>query len=117
MTGKRGVHVAPPARPDRFELRFATSEAGKGWEDLCRQAPANTRTAYEALESDRCPVPATVRHHALKGGLATGTHRGKVLPQWQYKVTARGRIWYLVDHEARVCWLVHAATAHPKLTE
>ena len=63
------------------------------------------------------PQPGDTRHHQLKGELSTDTHGGKVLPQWQYEVTGGGRIWYLVDHETRICWLKLASTGHPKATE
>jgi len=53
----------------------------------------------------------------LKGDLASVTHKGKVLPQWQYEVTGAGRIWYLVDEATRTLWLVAATSGHPKLTE
>jgi hypothetical protein len=42
---------------------------------------------------------------------------GKPLAQWQYQVIAGGRLWYLVDHDTRTCWIKHAGTAHPKATE
>jgi hypothetical protein len=32
-------------------------------------------------------------------------------------VTAGGRIWYLVDHDTRTCWIKHAGTGHPKATD
>lgn len=117
MSGRRGGRAAPPPRPGGYELRFATNDAAKGWEELCRQAPANTRTAFEAIESTPCPAPATPRHHQLKGTLATGAHGGRVLPQWQYEVTGGGRIWYLVDHDTRICWIKVAGTGHPKITD
>lgn len=117
MTPKRGERVAPPARPGAYSLRFASSDAVKGWEELCRQAPGNTRAAFEAIESDPCPSPPTARQHPLKGQLATAVHAGRVLPAWQVEVTGAGRIWYLVDHESRTCWIHLARTGHPKQTE
>lgn len=117
MSAKRGDRVAPPAKAGGYVLRFATNDAAKGWEDLCRQAPANTRTAYEAIEANPCPAPATSRHHQLKGQLATDTYAGTSLTQWQYEVTAGGRIWYLVDHDSRICWIKDASTAHPERTD
>jgi len=117
MSPKRGDRAAPPARPGSYTLRFASSEAVKGWEELCRQAPGNTRTAFEAIEADPCPTPSTARHHPLKGQLATGTHAGMTLPQWQYEVTGAGRIWYLVDHETHTCWIHLAGTGHPWQTD
>lgn len=117
MTPKRGDRATPPPPPGGYTLKFATGDAAKGWDELCRVAPANTRTAYQLLESNPCPDPATSRQHQLKGSLSTDTHGGRVLPQWQYEVTAGGRIWYLVDHHARICWLKLASTGHPKATE
>lgn len=117
MSPKRGDRVAPPARADEYDLRFGTSEAAKGWEELCRQAPGNTRTAFEAIRARPRPVPATERHHRLKHSLAWGTWAGRRLEQWQYEVTGAGRIWYLVDPEALVVWLVHAGPGHPKATD
>lgn len=117
MNAKRGDRAAPPPRLGGYALRFAANDAAKGWEELCRQATANTRTAFDAIESSPCPSPPTSRQHPLKGSLAAAAHNGKTLPQWQYEVTAGGRIWYLVDHATRTCWIKHAGTGHPKATD
>ncbi|HZN20665.1 MAG TPA: hypothetical protein VFB84_21140 [Micromonosporaceae bacterium] len=87
MSPKRGDRVAPPARPSEYELRFATNDAAKGWEELCRQAAGNTRTAFETIRSSPCPAPPIERQHRLKHDLAWGTHGGQRLEQWQYEVT------------------------------
>jgi hypothetical protein len=115
VSPKRGDRAAPPARPGHYTLRFAGSEAVKGREELCRQAPGNTRTAYEAIESDPSPTPPTPRQHPLKGQLATGSYGGTTLPVWQYEVTGGGRIWYMVDHDTRTCWIHLAGTGHPPI--
>lgn len=117
MSPKRGDRVAPPARSNEYELRFATNDAAKGWEELCRQAAGNTRVAFEAIRSCPCLLPATERQHRLKHDLARGTHGGRRLEQWQYEVTGGGRVWYLVSHETRTVWLVHAGPGHPKATD
>jgi hypothetical protein len=117
MSSKRGDRAAPPPRTGGYELRFATNDAAKGWEELSRQAPANTRTAFDAIESQPCPMPPTGRQHPLKGTLATDSYAGRTLPQWQYEVTGGGRVWYLVDHESRTCWIKLASTGHPRQTE
>ncbi|GAA3450971.1 hypothetical protein GCM10018962_28040 [Dactylosporangium matsuzakiense] len=117
MSAKRGDRAAPPPRADGYSLRFASNDAAKGWEELCRQAAANTRAAFDAIETDPSPAVPTPRQHPLKGSLATDTHGGRRLGQWQYEVTAGGRIWYLVDHENRTCWIKHAGTGHPKATD
>lgn len=117
MTPKRGDRAAPPAPPHGYTLRFDTTDAAKGWEDLCRVAAPNTRAAFDTLERDPCPRMETARHHRLKGRLASAVRGGRSLPQWQYEVTAGGRIWYLIDAETRTCWLTRAGTGHPKATD
>ncbi len=117
MSPKRGDRVAPPATGSLWDLRFATSEAAKGWDELCRQAAANTLVAYEEMRHRAVEQEPTTRHHQLKGRLATGVHNGVEMPQWQYEVTSGGRIWYLLDIERRTVWLKYAGTAHPKQTE
>lgn len=116
MTPKRKDRVAPPPGQNEWDMRFGTTDAAKGWEELCRQAPHNLRRAWEALRTDPCPAP-TARQHQLKGSLATGTHEGRALPCWQYEVTGGGRIWYLVDADRRMVWVHAASTGHPKATD
>jgi hypothetical protein len=117
MSAKRGDRAAPPPHPGGYTIRFAANDAAKGWEELCRQAAGNTRAAFDAIEANPCPTPPTARQHQLKGQLAVDTYGGKTLPQWQYEVTSGGRIWYLVDHDTRTCWIKEAGTGHPKKTE
>jgi hypothetical protein len=117
MTPKRGERVAPPPAPGEFDLLFGTTEAAKGWVDLCAQAPGNAWDAWQTLRTRPAPAARTTRHHRLKGSLATGTYRGAALPQWQYEVTAGGRVWYLVDDERRRVYLMYAGTGHPKATD
>ncbi|MCV7195388.1 hypothetical protein [Mycobacterium angelicum] len=117
MSPKRGDRVAPPAARGQWELRFATSEAVKGWESLCQQAAANTEVAWNELRGrPESPAP-TPRHHRLKGRLASAAHGGVDMEQWQYEVTGGGRIWYLVDVEKHTLWLRHAGPGHPRETE
>jgi hypothetical protein len=111
---QRGDRVAPPAEPGHWELRFANTEAGKGWEELCRQAPGNTRRAWEEIGTEPRPFPTTERQHRLKGK-ELGTVKG--LEQWQYEVTGAGRIWYLVDDDKKTVWIRLASTGHPKATD
>ena len=90
MSPKRGERVAPPAAGEVWDLRFATSEAAKGWDELCRQAPANALVAYEKLRRRAIAQEPTMRHHRLKGNLAAGVHNGVEMEQRQYEVTASG---------------------------
>jgi hypothetical protein len=111
--GKKNDRFAPPAAPGQWLLKFGTTEAAKGWEDLVQQAAGNLWTAYETIRTDPTPFPATPRQHRLKGALATVNG----LEQWQYEVTAAGRIWYLVDPGKKTIWIRYASTAHPKATD
>lgn len=117
MPPGRGDRVAPPARPGHWEARFATSEAAKGWEELCHSARSNTWEAWIVLTERPTSPENPARQHKLRGTYATRAIRGRVLDQWQYEVTAGGRIWYCPDSERRIVWVVLASTAHPRATE
>lgn len=115
---KRGERVPPPPARGDWELRFATSEAASGWEDLCEQAPGPTRDCYDALSRDPRDRSATAsRRHPLKGELATRELKGVRLEQWQYELTGAGRVWYCIDDAHRRVLLTLAVTGHPKQTE
>ena len=117
MPAKRGDRVAPPAPPGGWEARFATTAAAKGWEDLCRTARSNTWEAWIVLTERPTAPDNTTRQHRLRGPLATHELGGVVLEQWQYEVTAGGRIWYCPDPGKRIIWIVRAGCGHPKVTE
>ncbi|HUY44547.1 MAG TPA: hypothetical protein VMV92_02285 [Streptosporangiaceae bacterium] len=116
MSPKRNDRVAPPPRPGEWEIRYLTTGAARGWEDLCRQVPGNTRDAYEVLRANPRP-PEDSRHHRLRYDLATRKVGAQELEQWQIEVTGGGRVWYVVDDEAHTVWLVWAGTGHPKATD
>ncbi|MGI5503244.1 hypothetical protein [Lentzea sp. CA-135723] len=59
----------------------------------------------------------TTRHHRLKGDLARLDVDGVERDQWQYEVTAGGRIWFVVLEERKTVWVTRAGTGHPKLTD
>jgi hypothetical protein len=117
VSPKRGERAAPPPAADEWDVRFGTGEAAKGWEELCAQAPTNTRAAWLLMRTDPTPATRTTRHHRLKGELSQGTHRGQRLDRWQIEVTGGGRIWYLVDPDRRTVWIDYASTRHPKQTD
>ena len=117
MSPKRGDRVAPPAIDDEYEIRFANSEAVEGWENLCRQAAANTRQAFEKIRAAPRFLNNPGRQHRLKGALGSGVFKGQEFQRWQYEVTGGGRIWYLIDDINRTAWIVYAGTGHPKMTD
>lgn len=117
MSPKRGDRAAPPPGPDDFDVIFGSNDAAKGWQDLSAQAPSNTLVAWQEMRRSPTPASRTSRHHPLKGSLATGTYRGRPLPQWQIEVTAGGRIWYLIDRDERRVIIMYAGTGHPRATD
>ncbi|MGH3300350.1 MAG: hypothetical protein ACRDOK_01500 [Streptosporangiaceae bacterium] len=116
MSPRRRERVAPPPGPREWDIRYGTSDAARGWEDLCRQAPGNTRDAWQVMRANPRP-PQDGRHQQLRYDLATRKFGDRELEQWQIEVTGSARIWYLVDDETRTVWIVHAGTGHPKATE
>lgn len=117
MPAKRGDRLAPPAPPGGWKARFATSEAAKGWEELCRVARGNTWEAWIVLTERPTRPDNPARQHRMRGQLATREVGGRTLDQWQYEVTAGGRIWFCPDEQRRIVWVVAASTGHPKATE
>ena len=116
MTPKRGERVAPPPVAAEWEVKFGASEAARGWDQLCAQAAANTRAAFELMRSNPRP-PEDRRHTRLRGTLATRKFGSRELEQWEIEVTGGGRIFYLVDDDRHTVWVVLASTGHPKATE
>ncbi|MGW1989535.1 hypothetical protein [Embleya sp. NPDC001921] len=117
MSPKRGDDVPPPPLGDEWRLRFATTEAAKGWGDLCAEAAANARRCFESLRTDPLSTRDPDRQHRLRGRLAARVLGGRELPQWEFEVTAGGRVRYLVDEVGRTVHLVYASTRHPKDTD
>ncbi|MGW6447689.1 hypothetical protein [Lentzea sp. NPDC055074] len=98
-------------------MRFATTEAAKGWEELCRAAKSSVWEAWVVLTERPRSSENLSRQHRLKGAQARNTYKGNVYDQWQYEVTSGGRIWYVIDEERKTVWITHAGTGHPKLTD
>ncbi|MDI3386543.1 hypothetical protein QIS99_10005 [Streptomyces sp. B-S-A8] len=109
--------MAPPSVGEEWRLKFGSNEAAKGWGELCAEAPGNARRCFEVLRADPLSYADRDRQHRLRGRLATATVGGRTYPQWEYEVTAGGRVRYLVDEPRRTVHLVYASTRHPKDTE
>ncbi|KAF4410968.1 hypothetical protein [Streptomyces lycii] len=116
MSPKRGDRVTVPPSDPEWDVRFGTTDAVRGWEELCRLALPNTRRCLEALRSAPCSRAQHCRQHRLRGDLATHRHSGVDLEQWEYEVTSGGRVRYAVDPDKRVVWVLYASLRHPKDT-
>jgi hypothetical protein len=117
VSPKRGDRVTVPPPDGQWDVRFGSSEAAVGWEELCRHAQANTRRCLEILRSEPRTRTDHDRQHQLRGDLATHRHNGRDLEQWEYEVTSGGRVRYLVDDDTRTVWLIYASPRHPKDTD
>jgi len=115
---KRGERAPRPRRTTtEWELWFAGSEAARGWEQLCPQASANVARFYDRAIIDPRAAVNPERHGRLKGQLSTASIKGEAFEQWQFEVTAGGRVWYAIDDAKRVVWITLASVGHPKATE
>lgn len=105
----------PIPRPRPWTVRAADRRAGEGWDRLVAQHPEAADRAWVAVTSD--PRRTDERQHQLRGALAAVSVGGRVLVQWQYEVLSAGRIWYGIDEEARVLWVMEAGVGHPSSTD
>jgi hypothetical protein len=117
MPSKRGDRAAPPPRPQDWDVLLHNTDAAKGWDELCRTAPGSMWEAWVILRERPTQPVNRERQHLLRGSLHAREVKGKLLEQWQYEVTAAGRIWYCPDPERRIVWVTHAGPGHPKLTD
>lgn len=97
-----------------WEIRFSESAAARGWEELSRLAPADTRWAWLTIRRNPAPLAVSARHHRLHDQLAAGTVKGRVLEHWQIEVDGSPRwVRYLVDPETHTVWIDYAGPRHP----
>ncbi len=107
MSPWRGERAAPPIG-GKYDLRFASSEAAQGWEELGRLAAGNMRRAFDAIRAGPRARSSPERHHRLKGSVGMALWKGERLERWQYEVTSGGRIWYVIDDSRRIAWVTYA---------
>jgi hypothetical protein len=117
LSPKRGDRVSVPPPDDVWDVRFGTSQAAQGWEELCRHALSNTRRCLEALRAEPRSRADHGRQHRLRGSLATHRHNGRDLEQWEYEVTSGGRVRYVINDDQRTVWIIYASPRHPKDTD
>lgn len=120
---ERPRSVTRPIKRAEYELVFGSTAAAKGWSDLRSQARNALADAWDYLTVNPMLFDAR-RCYQLRGDLATVTVEGVALPQWQYKVTDGGRLWYAVrephpsnQRVAGLVVIVLATAGHPSATD
>ena len=108
-TGRTATQAGRMGLPVRHQRRRLGLGEGRA------AAPCNARTAWERITTE--PRGRSERQHPLRGSLGTRLVNGETLEQWQYEVTGAGRLWYCIDDQRRIVWLIDATTGHPKATE
>jgi hypothetical protein len=117
VSPRRGDRVTVPPPEEQWDVRFGTSDAAAGWEELCRHALANARRCLEILRSDQRSGANHDRQHRLRGDMARHRHNGRDMEQWAYEVTSGGRVRYVIDDSQGTVWLIYASPQHPKDTD
>ncbi len=112
---KRGEVVPRPAKKTEYEVRFATAEARRGWQDLVATVRNAMTDTWDFLT--RTPLTTTPTNYRLRGELGVIVRGGATYERWQHKPTLRGgaRVWFFV--EGRTVWLEQVHTSHPNETK
>jgi len=116
VSPKRGDRVSVPPLSG-WNVIYGTAEAAVGWEELCRVALANAHRCLEAIRSNPRSHADWDRQHQMRGKLGQRDWKGSILDQWEYEITAGGRVRYLIDEANSTVILVYASPRHPKDTE
>lgn len=112
---KKGALVPRPPKKVEYEIRFATSNAEKGWIDLVATIRNQMTETWDFLT--RTPHLRTPTNYPLKGDFEEIVRGGKTYIRWQHKPTEKGtaRVWFFV--EGRTVWLEQVHTSHPNQTK
>ncbi|MFJ2521275.1 hypothetical protein ACIOWF_20095 [Cellulosimicrobium cellulans] len=112
---KKGELVPRPRKKIEYEIRFATADARKGWQDLVATIRNPMSETWDFLT--RTPLNTTPTNYRLKGDLATIKRAGAAFERWQHKPTVKGtaRVWFYVD--GHTVYLEQVHTSHPNETK
>ena len=110
---KKASAVPRPSKKAEYEIRFATRQASKGWQDLLATTHNAIVDAWDFLT--KTPDLESSQNHRLKGELATLTHAGRTHDRWQHELPGGARIWFFID--GRAVHLIDVHTHHPNQTK
>lgn len=111
----KSERVHRPVKKSEYEIRFATTQAQKGWMNLTATVCGPLADTWDFLT--RNPYEVTPTNYRLKGELSSITRGGSTFDRWQHKPTRQGdaRIWFYVDGQS--VYLVDVHTHHPNQTK
>lgn len=111
----RDQKVERPTKKSEYEIRFASTSAQRGWNDLRSTIRGPLADTWDFLT--RTPLAPTPTNYPLQGALGVVTRDGVNHARWQHKPTAAGdaRIWFYVD--GQVVHLEQVHTRHPNATK
>jgi mRNA-degrading endonuclease RelE of RelBE toxin-antitoxin system len=107
------VRASRPRKKTEYEIRFATRQAEKSWQDLLGTQRNAIVDAWDFLT--KTPMAESLTNHRMKAELATVVREGKAFDRWQYELSGGARIWFYVDE--LVVHLVDVHTRHPNQTK
>ncbi|MFE4195911.1 hypothetical protein ACFRJ9_08595 [Paenarthrobacter sp. NPDC056912] len=115
MKKEKGEKVERPTKRGEYELRFASTQAQRGWMNLNATIRNPLADAWDFLT--RTPEQITPSNYRLRGELGLVNRDGATHERWQHKPTLKGdaRIWFYV--EGRVVFLEQVHTSHPNETK
>ena len=116
MSKRKSDAIRPP-KEGEWRIRHATTDAAKGWDELCRQQPGPIATLYDKLTADPRAVDNRDKQGRLKGALGEATIDSEPFEQWQYELAAGARVWFAPDDNTRTVWITLASTRHPNATK
>jgi hypothetical protein len=107
--------VERPIKKSEYTIKFASSQARKGWLDLVATKRNAMVDTWNYLTEH--PELVSPRNYRLKGELAMVTRDGAVHHRWQHKPTVQGtaRVWFYIEKD--VVYLEDVHTAHPNKTK
>lgn len=103
--------------PHEWTLRPASKAAQRQWEAAKAAEPellAGVRERLRTRPLDRSDNPARI--HRLKPPFHEHVVGDAKLPQWQYEISAAGRIWFCPDPTTHTIWVTRVSLQPPKET-
>lgn len=103
----------PAPTKEEYEIIFGTSDAQKGWQNVCATQRNIVVTAWERLTAD--PLADDTTCHGMKGVLEFVTNKDGTYRRRRYELSHGARIRFCVDGTRVV--LIDVNTHHPNATK